>query len=127
MGQLLVNKGLKDLSELLSALFILQEVLLKRKDFEHPSEHILLYYNLVFWSYNGRDVDNIIPTSYQRCFTNVGATLINQPCIDVVLQTLNKHPSINIVSTFNQSPQCRYDVMKVMSIHLHIQPFSTFN
>ena len=29
-----------------------------------------------------RDVDNLISTSYQRCFTNVVSTSINQRCIN---------------------------------------------
>ena len=70
-------------------------------------------YDVVYWSKKGRGIHNVISTSYQRHFTNVFqlrstnvvstlglATFVNLStqqwrCINVVLQTLNKHQSTN--------------------------------
>ena len=40
-------------------------------------------FNVVFWSKKGRDVDNVVSTLNQRCFTNVVSTSIKQSCFHV--------------------------------------------
>ena len=61
------------------------------------------FFNAVFWTKKGRDVDNVISTSYQRCLTNVCSTSINWRAFHVessnFILTLYQRGFTNVEST----------------------------